>query len=62
MFIRPRTNKTKSGAMTESYQVLETYRENGKVKQKLIAFNPSEVFLRKIHNTKTVFNHSKLKE
>jgi len=29
MFIRRRTNKTKFGAMTESYQVLETYRENG---------------------------------
>jgi len=36
MFIRKRTYKLKSGRITESYQVIETYRENGKIKQKMI--------------------------
>ncbi len=36
MFIRKRTYKLKSGRITESYQVIETYRENGKIKQKII--------------------------
>jgi len=30
--------------------------------QKLIELNPSEELLKKIHNAKSVFNHSKLKE
>jgi len=37
MFIRKRTYKLKSGRITESYQVIESYRENGKVKQRTIA-------------------------
>jgi len=36
MFIRKRTYKLKSGRITESCQVIETYRENGKIKQKII--------------------------
>ncbi len=36
MFIRKRTYKTKYG-ISESYQAIETYRENGKVKQKILA-------------------------
>jgi len=39
MFIRKRTHKTKSGT-GESYQAIETYRENGKVKQ-VRHFKPS---------------------
>ena len=36
MFIRKRISKTKHGTR-ESYQAIETYRENGKVKQKILA-------------------------
>lgn len=36
MFIRKRINHTKRYGTNESYQVLESYRENGKVKQKVV--------------------------
>jgi hypothetical protein len=36
MFVRKRTYRTKKGRVGESYQVLETYRENGGVKQRVV--------------------------
>lgn len=36
MFVRKRVNIDKKGKAWESYQVIETYRENGKVKQRYI--------------------------
>ncbi len=36
MFIRKRTYQSKRHGFTESYQVIETYREGGKVKQRYI--------------------------
>jgi len=36
LFIRKRTYNSKRYGVTESYQVIETYRENGKVKQRVI--------------------------
>lgn len=36
MFIRKRTTKTKGHGATVHYQVLESYRDNGKVKQRVL--------------------------
>jgi len=46
MFIRKRTKKLKNGKESVRYQAVESYRKNGKVKQRVVALgeydNPSE--------------------
>lgn len=47
MFIRKRIKKLKDGTVSVTYQAVRSYRENGKVKQRIVSlgscFNPKEL-------------------